>query len=451
MPPNEIEELMFLQRETVELLNLGRPVPDAFVCNDVIDRVVASYKRFNGLKDGARIYGFHTGFGNDVGGNATPDGPDRHQRSLLEYLLVGIGPALPESVVRRALRLQIRKIAQGYSGISPMTFTRLVELSNAQSLPVVPAYGSLGASGDLIPMAHAVEPIFRTDDEIGGRDVLGLVNTNAMMASLALELLERVSRTITTGLQITANVSIGIGSRGESFSSQGYEVLRAGNRSSIAARVIERYRQYLLEGRSVDFSKMVQDRYSVRCAPQIYGNALSLLQMSESLILEEALNVADNPLVLEDAIWHGGHFYAAGLASAADLLTSILVRIADVCDRQSFLLVNPAENGGLPGNLEYPGRGHVKGLHQLSNALMQRVRGLSASSWEISASSEGNNQDVVPAAMSALLSVNEISGMVDELQRVLLFMSERSVQLRVEGMVTQCYGLSEWGKFLRER
>jgi hypothetical protein len=113
--------------------------------------------------------------------------------------------------------------------------------------------------------------------------------------------------------------------------------------------------------------------------------------------------------------------------------------------------VNPVENGGLPGNLEYPGRGHVKGLHQLSNALMQRIRALSTSSWQISASSEGNNQDVVPAAMTALLSVQEVLEVVIELERVLLFMSERSVQLRVKGEVEQSHGLTAWGSFYDER
>jgi histidine ammonia-lyase len=446
MSLNDIKELIALESVTEELLRLGRLNPYYTLCDDVMRTVGESYERFNELKEFSRVYGFHTGFGSDITTGFSSEQATVHQRSLLEYLLVGIGPNLPQSVVRRALRLQVIKIAQGYSGISPLVFSRLVALSNEPNLPKVPAYGSLGASGDLIPMAHAIAPIFNDLAEIGGRDVLGLVNTNAMMASLAIELLERVLQIILTGLQITANVSIGIGSRGECFTDPGFAVLRPGNRSGIAAQAIQIFRGELLEGKLPVFSEILQDRYSIRCAPQIYGNALSLLAMAEGLILDEAQNVADNPLVLKEGIWHGGHFYAVGLASAADLLTNILVRIADLCDRQSFLLVNSTENGGLPANLEYPGRSHVKGLHQLANALMQRIRGLATSSWQISASSEGNNQDVVPAAMTALLSVEEVAGMVTDLQRVLLFMSERSVQLRVNGEVQQSHGLKAWGR-----
>jgi histidine ammonia-lyase len=436
-------EAKFLSVDTYALIVLGRRLPRFEYSADELARVEEAFQRWGRLKQECQIYGYHTGFGSNV--DLPPISTSgKHQLELLDFLRVGRGPLLPESVVRRALKLQLRKVTQGLSAISPAVFCRLVELANSEDLPDVPAYGSLGASGDLIPMAHAVAPVFRDNsiEQIGDRDVLGLVNTNAMMSSWALELLDKVSGLFSKGLQLSARVAVAINSRGESFGASGF-VHRAVD--CAVRRVAELLEGYFREyGGAKSGATRLQDRYSVRCAPQVYGNALELIKIAEGLIFRESVAVADNPLVLQDSVWHGGHFYSAQLASAADLLISILVRMADISDRQGFLLVDAKESDGLADNLYFKDCGHVKGLHQLVNALMQRVRALATTSWQVTSSAEGNNQDVLPGTMTVLNCVGDLLPLVEEITNIVTFMAERGCQLRLLGHVLPSHSLEAW-------
>ena len=134
------------------------------------------------------IYGIHTGYGSNVNETKKSDDWKNDQIELLHYLKVGTGQLLDERIVRRALRIQALNIAKGYSGTSPQIYKKLWEIASRDTLAKVPMFGSLGASGDLIPMAHAVYPIFEEIEPMGPRDVISLVNTNSMMVSYAIEL-----------------------------------------------------------------------------------------------------------------------------------------------------------------------------------------------------------------------------------------------------------------------
>ena len=169
-------------------------------------RVSLSYEAvLNMMKqDQVKVYGIHTGYGANVVSGKDPNNWRTTQSDLLDYLQVGVGDPLPESVVRRGLRLQLLKTAEGHSGIHPQTVERLVKLCNEPTLPSVPSRGSLGASGDLIPMAHAIGAIFDSHPPMGPRDVIGLVNTNSLMASYAIEQWQRVRRLFSTTHEIVA-------------------------------------------------------------------------------------------------------------------------------------------------------------------------------------------------------------------------------------------------------
>lgn len=420
------------QTGLADLHALGEAETSWTLDDGAADRVKAAHDRLLQLIESgeATVYGLHTHFGHNLATRVPLKDWQTHQEALLHYLCVGVGPALPERVVRRALRLQAHKMGLGFSGLHPRTFQKLLQLADAPSLPVVPSLGSLGASGDLIPMAHAVAPLFADHKPEGPRDVLALVNTNAVMASLAIEIWHELM-----GLKTAAAYGWLLHAEGLGWNKQGYGHAgwQTGNQFSSAQHKwfdqVLHWQKELEQKRSgsAKTPSVLQERYSIRCAPQIFLDIEDNLHFAAEKIQREALKLADNPIVREDGIWHGGLFYTAALASAAELLQNAIVRLADMMDRQILLTVTPETNHGLPENLstQEPGN-HVKGLHQLASAILQKIKGMSLPASLLSFSCESNNQDVVPASMSSLLLVRESLELLGEVTRIHRFVGERA-------------------------
>lgn len=397
-----------------------------------------------------QIYGIHTGYGSNVLSKRSGNSWVQNQIELLEYLSVGVGPDLPESVVRRALRLQIRKVSKGHSGIHPETLKRLIDLSNTKTLPKVPCYGSLGASGDLIPMAHAIAPIFNEVNPQGPRDVIGLVNTNSIMSSYAIEAWQRVHELMNYSQRILALVMRAVNSSEDSVSTkvaalrpinEGYKIVSAFVREELEklAKTFDEKKNWL------------QPRYSIRCAPMVLGNAFDMLNFAREKILADAESVADNPLLFFDdeitELMHAGLFYAASTATAADLMNDVVGKICEMLDRQILILMDPALSEDLPENLKSEGKGHCKGIHQLTSALNQQIRALSVPSRNLSFSSEGNNQDIVPCAMAALNQLNSALMLSDQVIRAAAFIALRAYRQRSKEVLPDLLSLSNWNNF----
>jgi histidine ammonia-lyase len=296
-------------------------------------------------------------------------------------------------------------------------------------------------------MAHAVAPLFAQTPPRAPRDVLSLVNTNAMMASLALECLERAWERHDEAIVITATASLALGLTSEHFDPRILALNTHQLAVTEAGRAICLARQRLVAShnpRPAGAGTPVQERYSVRCAPQVLGNAAEGLRFAGARILAEALSVADNPIVLEDGMWHGGLFYAAGLATAADLMHDAVARYAEMVDRQVLLLVTPNTSHGLPENLAAPGALHVKGIHQLLSALNQSLRSRAVPARQLSFSCEGNNQDIVPCGMATLLAVDESLALAGQAMRAAAFCAERALCLRAGVDLPAALRLDAW-------
>lgn len=400
-----------------------------------------------------RVYGIHTYYGADIADPRDPSDWQRQQEELLGYLHVGVGAPLPDRVVRRALRLQAMKALQGHSGIHPDTIAALIDLSNSAALPVVPRYGSLGASGDLVPMAHAIAPVIRAFGARAPRDVLGLVNTNAMMSALAVELFAEVRALFDAAVRVTAMASLALGLDEEFCTGGTLAINPALHRNRAAGAMIAHARaQFLARHRAASARALgdcpPQPRYSIRCTPQVFGNALAQLEFAAERIGSEALSVADNPVIESDgpeiAIAHGGLFYTAGLATAADQLIDVACKCAEVLNRQTFLLVDPEQSGGLPRNLEYAPGDHVKGVHQLVNALEQTLRAGGVPARNLTSPAEGYNQDIVPGSMAALLDLADRIGVAHNLTRGGGFIAERAALLRLALPLPESLTLVAW-------
>lgn len=418
-----------------------------------LEKINSSYLKLCKYLDAAKgpVYGIHTGYGSNVLTLKDSQSWQSNQIELLEYLTVAVGPALSESIVRRALRLQALKISKGNSGIHPQTVDKLIELSNQKELPEVPCFGSLGASGDLIPMAHAVAPIFSDSQKpLGPRDVIGLVNTNSVMSSYAIECWFRLKSILFFSHQVTAMTMRAIDADDDPVTESISSLRLPNDGYRRSAQIITKNLDDLPIS-EVKNRKWLQPRYSVRCAPMVLGNCWDLLRYAEEKILFDAECVADNPVIIdfsaETQILHAGLFYAASTASAADFMNDIVGKIGEMLDRQILILMDPNLSEGLSENLYFPEAGHLKGLHQMLSALNQQLRALSTSSRNLSFSSEGNNQDIVPGAMAALNQLNSALNVSEEIIRVSLFVALRAYELRLKNSVCSQLRLTSWKSF----
>jgi histidine ammonia-lyase len=323
-------------------------------------------------------YGVNTGFGRFVSMTIPEEQTEELQVRLLRSHACGVGEPYPDEVVRAAMLLRANALAKGYSGARIETVELLLELLNRGVLPAVPARGSVGASGDLAPLAHLALPLigegeaFVAGERLSGADALAraglepvrlqakeglsLINGTQFMAAMGALLLLRARR-LAKAADAACALSLEAlqGSR-DSFLPQ-IQALRPlpGQRDS-AANVLR-----LIEGSAVNESHRwcdkVQDAYSLRCAPQVHGACRDLLAYGERTVAVELNAATDNPLVLVDDgfLVSNGNFHGQPLAFALDTLTMAVAELASISERRVERLVNPNLSDGLPAFLVVDG------------------------------------------------------------------------------------------------
>ncbi len=406
------------------------------------DRVRASHlSLLSLLEKGIPVYGVTTGFGDSGSRLISFHQSEELQRNLVSYLLCGSGPVLAPEVARGLLAIRLNSLSLGYSGVSVELLERLQLHLQKDWLPVIPREGSLGASGDLIPLAYLAENI-----QGGGRvfcggqtremkDVLreaglepytlkakeglALVNgTSAMAAQFAVNL-KRAQFLLEGVCRNSGWLCLALAGRREAFS----ELVNARAKCSAGQTwVAAEVRSYLddenysckplheiriSEGRTEEW---VQDRYSLRCVPQICGPILDTIRLLEQWLEAELNSASDNPLVDGDELANGGNFYGGYLSQGMDYLKISLGHMADLIDRQVCYVVDEKSNRGLPANLaDWNGLAAdekhlhhgLKGLHQSVSALTSEILAKATPAGIFSRSSESHNQDKVSLGMSA--------------------------------------------------
>src|SRR2546421_5590589 len=330
---------------------------------------------------GEHTYGVNTGFGRFVS-RAIPEELTRElQVRLLRSHACGVGEPYPDEVVRAAMVLRANALAKGYSGARVGTVELLLECLNRGVLPHVPSRGSVGASGDLAPLAHLALPLVgegeawfegrrRSGAEalaaagleplvLEAKEGLSLVNGTQFMAALAALSLVRAKR-LATVADVACAMSLEAlqGSR-TSFLPQVHQARPLRGQIDSAWNVLR-----LLEESAVIESHRwcdkVQDAYSLRCAPQVHGASRDLLAYVETTVGIELNAATDNPLVLvEDGMLvSNGNFHGQPLAFALDALAMGVSELANISERRVERLVNPSLSDGLPAVLTGAG-----GLH----------------------------------------------------------------------------------------
>ena len=333
-------------------------------------RMAAARELVDSMK-GEHTYGVNTGFGRFVTARIPEEQAEELQLRLLRSHACGVGEPYPDDVVRAAMLLRANALAKGYSGARVETVELLVECLNRGVLPVVPARGSVGASGDLAPLAHLALPLVGEGEAVVGGEVmngdaalrrvglepirlvskegLSLVNGTQFMAAMAALGVERAKR-----LAQTADCACALslealqGSR-TSFAPAVHRSRPLKGQQEAAANVLR-----LLGGSAIIESHRwcdrVQDAYSLRCAPQVHGACRDLLDYVEATVVVELNAATDNPLVLvnEGEIVSAGNFHGQPLAFALDVLAMAVAELASISERRIERMVNPTLSEGLP-------------------------------------------------------------------------------------------------------
>jgi histidine ammonia-lyase len=323
-------------------------------------------------------YGINTGFGRFVSRAIPEELTAELQLRLLRSHACGVGEPYPDEVVRAAMLLRANALAKGFSGARPEPVELLIEFLNRGLLPYVPSRGSVGASGDLAPLAHLALPLVGEGEawvdgtrmsgaaalvavgleplQLEAKEGLSLVNGTQFMAAFGALGLARARRLAKTAdIACALSVEALQGSR-NSFLPQIHAARPLAGQIDSAANVLE-----LLEGSAIIESHRwcdkVQDAYSLRCAPQVHGASRDLLSYVEATVSVELNAATDNPLVLVDdeLLVSNGNFHGQPLAFALDALAMAVSELANISERRIERLVNPTLSDGLPAFLTADG------------------------------------------------------------------------------------------------
>jgi len=325
------------------------------------------------IERGDTAYGINTGFGLMANTHIADEDVQTLQKNLVLSHATGTGNPLSDGVVRLVLAMKASSLAQGYSGVRPKVIKALLLLLEHELYPVIPAKGSVGASGDLAPLAHmsavllgygevshkgqtigAAEALKIIDHEpmtLRAKEGLALLNGTQVSNALALAGLFEIENVYASAVLAGAMSVDAMKGSDVPFDARIHAVRRQQGQIDVAAM----YRG-LLAGSEIRHShedcEKVQDPYSLRCQPQVMGAALSVMRQAAETLLTEANAVTDNPLIFPDEgdILSGGNFHAEPVAMAADMLALVVAEVGSISERRTALLVDP-NLSGLPAFL----------------------------------------------------------------------------------------------------
>jgi len=329
-----------------------------------VERIVAG---------GETVYGVNTGFGLLANTRIAPERLAELQRNLILSHSCGLGDALPRHVVRLIIVLKLLGLGRGYSGVRPLVIDALQALLDRDAMPLIPAQGSVGASGDLAPLAHLIAAmmgegridlagnILPAKDalaklnmqplELGPKEGLALINGTQASTAIALDALFMAERVFGAALAAGALSVDALKGSVKPFDPRLSAVRGQPGQIRVAAELRD-----LLDGSEIVESHFrcgrVQDPYSFRCQPQVMGASLDLLTNAARTLAIEAGAVTDNPIVFEDediAI-SGGNFHAQPVAFAADTIAMAMCEVGSLSERRTAVLIDP-KMSGLPAFL----------------------------------------------------------------------------------------------------
>jgi len=418
---------------------------------EVLNKINASSEYIEEIvKKGKIIYGVTTGFGKLYDRVISEQDIAKLQENLLKSHASGIGDPLSEREVRAAIVVRANSLARGYSGIRRITIEKLIDLLNYKIYPYVPSYGSLGASGDLAPLAHIalliigrgkvirngivqdalpvlkeknIEPL----DSLKAKEGLALINGTAVEAGIASLLLTEAKYIFFISLKAASLSMEALRARKEAFDLRIQRVRIHAGQEEVAKFVLDE----TIGSKLINSISRIQDAYSIRCIPSVYGAVLDNLKFIEDTLTKEVNAVTDNPIVFEkdDDILSGGNFHGESIAFAMDLFGIIVSEIGSITERRINRLLNPALSEGLPAFL-IKDAGLNSGLMILqytAAALASENKILCHPASVDSIPVSADQEDHVSMGMNAVLKAKKILENVERIVAIELFVAAQAI------------------------
>lgn len=339
-------------------------------------RIDAGAKAIAAIVDsGATVYGVNTGFGLLANTAIARGDLEALQRNLVLSHACGVGALIPDEIVRLILVLKIASLSRGASGVGRETVQMLARLVETEIYPCIPSKGSVGASGDLAPLAHLAAMLLGIGEArlngntmsaaaalehaglqplvLGPKEGLALLNGTQVCTALALAGLFETEKAFAAGIVAGAMSTDALKGSDTPFDARIHALRGQPGQITVAAalRALMKGSEIRESHRAPGADDKVQDPYSLRCQPQVMGAVLDLMRAAGRTLEIEASGVTDNPLVLDDgSVVSGGNFHAEPVAFAADQLALALCEIGNISERRTAILVDP-KMSGLPAFL----------------------------------------------------------------------------------------------------
>ncbi|MGB7924399.1 MAG: histidine ammonia-lyase, partial [Pyrinomonadaceae bacterium] len=402
------------------------------------------------------VYGVNTGFGKNANINIPPSELRELQLNLVRSHSCGVGPALSEAETRAMLLLRANVLALGYSGARPVVIETLLAMLERNVCPVIPEKGSVGASGDLAPLAHlalcvigegeavyegerlagaealrraGIEPV-----ELEAKEGLALLNGTQAMAAvggLALHRAERLARTADVAGAMTLEALQGLTA---AFDERIHAARPHPGQMAVATHLRELLNDSQIIESHLKTNKRVQDAYSLRCMPQVHGATRGALHHAREVVEIETASATDNPLVFshDEEILSGGNFHGAPLALVLDYAAIALVDLASISERRIERLINPDMNEGLPAFLTSQA-GTSSGFmiaHVTAVALLNEMKVLSHPASVDNLPTSAGKEDHVSMGMTAASKLRAVVDLAEHVLAIELLAAAEGLEYR---------------------
>ncbi|SCF44844.1 histidine ammonia-lyase [Micromonospora matsumotoense] len=441
-----------------DVLAVARGDAHVVLAPAAVEAMITSRSIVDGIEaDGRPVYGVSTGFGALANTFVAPQRRAELQHALIRSHAAGIGAPMPREVVRAMMLLRVRSLALGRSGVRPLVAQALVDLLNADVTPWVPEHGSLGASGDLAPLAHcalvllgegwvrgpAGEQVDAADAlraaglapiALAAKEGLALINgTDGMLGMLLLAVAD--ARHLFAMADVTAALAIEAMLGSERPFLPELHAIRPHPGQAASAANIHRLLQdsRVMDSHRDDLAHAVQDAYSMRCAPQVAGAARDTLDFVETVAGRELVSVVDNPVVLPDGrVESTGNFHGAPLGFAADYLAIAAAEVGAIAERRVDRLLDVTRNRDLPAFLS-PDAGVNSGLmiaQYTAAGIVAENRRLAAPASVDSLPTSGMQEDHVSMGWAGAKKLRTVLDNLTSLLAVELLSAVRGLQLR---------------------
>ncbi|WP_063064998.1 HAL/PAL/TAL family ammonia-lyase [Nocardia violaceofusca] len=430
------------------------------------------------LETGIPIYGVTTGFGDSVNRQIAPSKAAALQRNLILYHLNGVGPIATPEVARATMLIRANCLTRGPSAIRPEVVATLLRHLDEDILPLIPERGSLGASGDLVPLCYVAAALIGEGEvryrgetrpaldalreagiapvALGPKEGLALINGTsftAAFAALALTDAAELAYAADVATAMTCEALLGNASHFHPFVHANKPHPGQGASATLIRELLDgsklttSYEEILVRRDTLDgrgfllLDHRIQDKYSVRCAPHVNGVLRDSLEWTRRWVEIEINSSTDNPLFAWETgeLHHGGNFYAGHVGQAMDSLKVAVASLADLLDRQLALVVDEKFNAGLTANLVAPlpesdrqsGLHHgFKGMQIAASAVTAEALGLSGPATVLSRSTESHNQDKVSMGTIAARDARTIIELTRQVTAIHLIALAQAIDIR---------------------